>query len=247
MTEGEVVALFLAERLMEQYRGTPYENDLRSLFQKVTRWLPEPIAVDVAGLAGSLSVVPAAVTPHDLKRFQLLAAAALHGRQLEIEYWTASRNATGRRRVDPYRLMLADGNWYLVGYCHRRQEVLTFAVVRVRQASETGDTFARPDHFDLAAYLKGSFRVWRGRSNYAVTLRFRASVAGRVAEKHWPASQALEPQADGSLIVRFQVTDLREVQGWVLSWGSDCEVLEPPEFRTAMAAELERMLGQYGG
>ena len=48
------------------------------------------------------------LTPHDLERFQLLAAAALRGRQLEIEYWTASRNATGRRCVDPYHLLLAD-------------------------------------------------------------------------------------------------------------------------------------------
>jgi predicted DNA-binding transcriptional regulator YafY len=76
------------------------------------------------------------------------------------------------------------------------------------------------------------------RSGKFRAIRFRPGIsASRVAEKHWHPSQTLEPQPDGSLIVRFQVTDLREIKGWVLSWGKDCEALEPEEFRTAMRVD----------
>src|SRR4051812_27335306 len=43
LTEGELVAVLLAERLLRQYRGTPYEQDLRRAFAKMTEMLPDAV------------------------------------------------------------------------------------------------------------------------------------------------------------------------------------------------------------
>jgi proteasome accessory factor B len=53
LTEGDVVALFLAERALEQYRGTPYAADLAAAFAKLTAALPgEMVGEGVSGKAG---------------------------------------------------------------------------------------------------------------------------------------------------------------------------------------------------
>jgi hypothetical protein len=50
LTEGELVAFFLAERALQQYqqyRGTPYAADLARAFRKVTLGLSDRVTVDL--------------------------------------------------------------------------------------------------------------------------------------------------------------------------------------------------------
>src|SRR3954452_22089047 len=46
LTEGELIALFLAERVLHQYRGTPYGPDLARAFAKLTAGLGDAVTVD---------------------------------------------------------------------------------------------------------------------------------------------------------------------------------------------------------
>src|SRR5277367_5439923 len=48
LSEGELVALFLAERLMQTYRGTPYAADLATAFHKLTAQLSDEVTVDLS-------------------------------------------------------------------------------------------------------------------------------------------------------------------------------------------------------
>jgi predicted DNA-binding transcriptional regulator YafY len=78
-----------------------------------------------------------------------------------------------------------------------------------------------------------------------VVLRFVPSVADRVAETIWHPSQAIERQGDGSLLWRATVAGTIEVRLWILSWGDEVEVLEPPILRDDVAGTLRRGLARY--
>jgi len=56
VTEGECLALFLAERLLEQYKGSPLADDLQRLFHKITVLLPDVMSLDPAHLAQAYSI-----------------------------------------------------------------------------------------------------------------------------------------------------------------------------------------------
>jgi hypothetical protein len=43
MTEGELVALLVSAQVMDQYRGTPFEADLRKALSKISGSLPDKI------------------------------------------------------------------------------------------------------------------------------------------------------------------------------------------------------------
>jgi proteasome accessory factor B len=242
LTEGELVALFLAERSLQQYRGTPYEADLRRVFARMKAGLPEAVSIDLAALAETLSVRPTVVTEPDAATFATLAAAVVGGRRLEIDYWTASRNERNRRQIDPYHLTVIDGDWYLIAFCRLRQSIRIFSVVRVRSVRETGETFERPRDFRVDDYLSGCFRALRGEGQHQVVLRFVPECARRITEKSWHRSQTTEATPDGGLVLRLEVSDLREVKRWVLSWGAECAVLEPAELRQEIEAEARRMI-----
>lgn len=245
ITEGELLALAVAQRVLEQYRGTPFEEDLRRAFSRICAWLPASVTVDLAALGDAFSVQPAATDPLDLDTFRILAEGVRQHRQLALRYWTASRNSVGQRRVDPYHLALLNHDWYLIGFDHLRKQVRIFKAVRVRSARATEKKFKVPADFDINEYLGDSFRALRGSEHHRVVLRFSPAVAGRVAEKIWHRTQQTESLPGGGLILRLALSDLREVKGWILSWGAEVEVLEPAELRQEMRQELGRMVGKY--
>jgi len=241
LTEGELVSVFLAERLIRQYRGTPFETDLSRAFERIVRMLPEEITVNLASAADTLSVTPCVLTTQDVETFHCLTNAIQQSRQLHLHYWSASQNLETHRTVDPLHLSLVDNDWYLIAYCHTRQEIRMFSTVRVRSADSTGQFFERPADFDITKYLGNSFRAVRGDGDqtWHVRLRFRSEMAGRIREKIWHHTQTLEEQPDGSVIMRLEVSSLIEIRRWVLYWGADCQVLEPEELRIEVRRQAE--------
>lgn len=101
LTESELAALFLAERLLPEYRGTPYAAALASLFDKLKPTLDGEVSLDLSHLADALSVCRLAGLDGDPAIFGQLARAARERRRLELVYWTASRDSECWRMVDP--------------------------------------------------------------------------------------------------------------------------------------------------
>lgn len=244
LTEGELVSVFLAERLIRQYRGTPFESDLSQAFERIVRMLPDEITVSLAAVSDTLSVTPCVLTTQDVETFRLLTTAVQQRKQLRLLYWSASQNRDTDRIVDPLHLSLVDNDWYLIAWCHTRKEIRMFSTVRIRGAEPTGTKFDRPEDFDITVYLGNSFRAVRGDGDqtWTVRLKFRSEMAGRIREKIWHHSQTLEDHPDGSVIMHLQVSSLIEIRRWVLYWGADCEVLEPQELKHDVAETARQIL-----
>ncbi len=247
ISEGECLSLFLAERLLQQYRGLPCAADLQRLFQKIAALLPDGISLHVDQLGQAYAVHTQPADPGDANRFRALVHAIERGRQLELLYWSASRDQTVRRVVDPYHLALVENDWYLIAHCHLREDVRMFAPSRIRELSETGTLIERPPDFRITDYLDAGFRRMRGAGPaQTVRLRFAPAAARFVREKTWHVSQQIDEQRDGGLVLTMRVNHLAEVKRWVMSFGVECAVIEPPELREAIVEEARQMTDSHG-
>ena len=85
-------------------------------------------------------------------------AAAGQSRQVEVVYRTPGTKPLSRK-LDPYHAVRYEGDWYIVAYCHMRNEIRTFSLSRIRQARETGETFQVPDDFDFHRLAGSHFGV----------------------------------------------------------------------------------------
>jgi hypothetical protein len=74
LSQGELVAIYFAEKVLRQYRGTPFEPDLASAFKKIQELLPEEVKVSPESLDDYLSLdlgplyTPDAATPSGSRR-----------------------------------------------------------------------------------------------------------------------------------------------------------------------------------
>lgn len=246
ITEGELVAMFLAGQALQQAAGTPYEADLRRAIQKLKDFLPDEVSIHWQTLDQAQSFRTTVTVLHDVEIFRKVADAVIHHRRLSMRYWTASRDVESERLVDPYHLTCVDGTWYMVGRCHQRKETLTFAASRIRSVVETGDEFLPPATFQIGDHFQGAFKVLasNGAQPQSVRLKFAPSAAKFVREKIWHESQQCEIHADQSVTLSMTLRSLIEVKRWILSWGAECVVLDPQELKAQILDEVRKMLAE---
>ncbi len=248
VSEGELVALFVAQKALQQYRGTPFEEPLRSAFKKITEGLKDKITFSWSDLNATISFRSVGQSVADLKTFELLSRAVLRSEEVRFSYRKLQPSGKSRaepRRVWPYHLGCIDNQWYLFGYDLYRNQLRTFALPRISDVRRTGPRFQRPSGFSIGKFLDSSFGVFQGRGRIAVRVRFQPFAAQLVRERLWHHSQRIKDLPDGRLELQLKLGALQEIERWILSWGDQAEALEPPELRRRLAEIGKKLAAQY--
>ena len=241
ITEGEIFALVVAEKALQQYRGTSFEKPLLSAIKKMEQALPDTISLNRADIEQTISFRTRAEPILNLEIFDTLAKAVAHRQQLELHYRKPGQPAE-KRLVDAYHLANINGEWYLFAYDHARKGLRTFVPARIQSVKPTGKTFERTQKFSLEQRLRDSFGVHSGEGEFDVVIRFNARAADYIREKKWHRSQILRDLNGGGAELKMKLSSLAEVQRWVLSWGGDAEVLKPKELAESVRAAAKKIL-----
>jgi proteasome accessory factor B len=244
ITEGELVALLVAEKALQQYRGTHFEKPLVSAFKKMAASLPETISLNLGQWDETISFRTSAEPVLDLAVFDRLARATARRQQLLLTYRKPGRTESEPRTVDPYHLANINGEWFLFAYCHMRKDIRTFVPARILDLQPTGKSFVRPQSFSLKRRLRDSFGVRSGEGEYRIRIRFHEMVADYIREKKWHPSQSLQELPDGGVELCLKLSSLVEIQRWILGWSGHAVVLEPAELAAAVSESARRILEQ---
>jgi proteasome accessory factor B len=242
ISEGELFALLVAEKALQQYRGTTFEKPLLSAFKKMAAALPDTISLNLADWERTISFRTRAEPILNLEIFDILAKATAHRRQLQLTYRKPGRRETELRVVDPYHLANINGEWFLFAWCHLRRDIRTFVPARIQAIATTGKTFDRPQKFSLEKRLRDSFGVQSGQGSFDVVIRFNELVADYIREKKWHDSQQLKELKDGGLELRMKLSSLAEVERWVLGWAGNAKVIHPPELAEKVRQSAQDIL-----
>ena len=177
---------------------------------------------------------------------QLWSACAAR-KWVQMSYASPKRPDLTERRVDPYGLALRRGIWTLVGYCHLRQGVRTFHVLRIRSlkantARPRTPDFEVPPQFSFDDYVASY--PWQHRFHPRVDARLRLTgeLAPRAATLFPGAQVTPVAEGGGDVLVSLPVTFLDGLLRFCMQLGTDCRVEAPEEGRHAMHAMAERIL-----
>jgi proteasome accessory factor B len=247
ITEGELFALLVAEKALQQYRGTNFEKPLISAFRKMAAALPDTISLNLADWEQTISFRTRAEPLLNLKIFDVLAKATAQRKQITFLYRKPGKEQAEQRVVDPYHLGNINGEWFLFAYDHLRHAIRTFVPARIEAVQLTGKSFVRPEKFSLERTLRDSFGVHSGQGAFDVVIRFNASAAPYIREKRWHPSQQLRELKKGAVEIRLRLSSLGEIERWILGWGGNAVALRPPELVTSVKRAAENVLQNLGG
>jgi proteasome accessory factor B len=245
VSHGELVALLIAQKAVEQYRGTAFEKPLASAFSKLAAGLEGESGIALHELTDAISFRPQGVAVTELDAFQTLAESVLHRRAVTFDYTGLAGPSTTRRHVRPYHLGCLANQWYLIGHDVVRDALRTFAIARLRHVATTGDSFARPADFSVSEMFAGSFSAFQTAEIQKITVRLDAFATRLAAERQWHASQKIHHRRDGTADLTIDVSPAPDLENWILSWGEHAEVLRPATLRRRIAAAAKAMAHRY--
>ncbi len=246
MTEGDLVAILLAEKLARQYRGTAIGQQVEAAFAKVLQAVTDIISVDLNALAEAHSFEAAATTEPDFDTIRRLGRAIRQRRRIAMTYFTAARGELTERRADPLHLRNAAGEWYLIAWDHLRQAPRDFLISRIRELEITEEQFDQPAGFALDEYLNSGFGMIRGGQLQEVEIVFDEYQSRWMRERNeFHPTEDREELPDGRLVLRMRVTALDGVKRFVMQYGARATVTRPEELRQAIREEIEVMRTKY--
>ncbi len=250
LAPNEVRVLRDAARLIAGVDGFPLAHDLGLALAKLDAAMA---GVDLVGpgdddLAMSIHYQHRRVVGGEDgdRMLAVLADAVVARRRLRVGYRAAGAERTDRD-IDPYALFLRRGVWYLVGWCHLRNEIRIFDVHRMVTAAPVGrpGTFTSPPDFDLS--------LWRDREPWELAmhppitarLRLDRSVAGMTTSR-FPRAKVAERNDDGAVLLECAVTNQNALIGFVMSLWGRARILGPADLVTAFQERVRALADAHG-
>jgi len=242
--ESDLFAMYLADKLLGQYEGTPIYDSLCSVFRKIEDSLPDKVTTKHGNDQSLFTIFPPFSTVILPEVFETVIDCLRTSTRLEIEYRRPGGDPICRE-IDPYHGVRFEGDWYLVAYCHLRGEIRTFSLTRMVVARKLKERFVVPGDFDYRKLSGGQFGIYWGEGDIEVKILFTRNAAAYVRERVWHPSQTIEENSDGSLILSLTVNHLLELSRWILSWGAMALVLEPSHLADKIKEEMKCGAGVY--
>jgi predicted DNA-binding transcriptional regulator YafY len=141
-----------------------------------------------------------------------------------------------RRSVAPCGVMFGRAN-YLVAADRESGRIQTFRLDRMSSVAAQEGHAPAPADFDLAVYASQSFGIYQDEIE-DVVIRIAPEQAGEAKSWRWHPTQAFEDQADGSVLVRFQASGMRELAWHLFTWGEAATIVAPQRLKAVMKGEL---------
>jgi predicted DNA-binding transcriptional regulator YafY len=168
-----------------------------------------------------------------------LNKAIENSRCVVIDY-TNRRLESSERVVEPLRIYFFDGSWYFAGFCRERNDFRQFKISRIRSLIVTEPFLKRnvsPEDLDII--FSHSFRE----KSVKVTLRFSNRMVNHLNE-HFSEDKIII-NYDGTAHVTFHSPNEEGLLKYILGFGIDCEVIEPPSLRSELTDYIEQLLLFY--
>lgn len=170
----------------------------------------------------------------DNAKFELLKSAIIHQRCVKITY----ANSYGRiseRIVQPLKMSYKSMSWYLKAYCTEKQDYRIFKLTRMIELEVLSDTFCKklfPELDEMAG------QVYR-----TIVLRFAKEISYRVYDEF--DNTQISTDKNGDLIVSVKMPEDEWLIGYLLSFGTQVDIIEPLYLKDIVAKQAKGIYEKY--
>jgi proteasome accessory factor C len=175
-------------------------------------------------------------TPHELA---VVKDALESHRRIFIVYQSQSKDEVTKREVDPWALLLSEGRWYLVGWCHKVHDERIFRLDRMREVHKTDIEANAPEDFDLSQYDTVYFE-----SPQAMEVTLDLAPRANWVCDYYPliSRQRLD---NGWIRIRLRAGGMAWIERLLLRLGPEARIIEPESLRARVRATACAMARRY--
>ena len=151
-------------------------------------------------------------------------------------------------KVSPYKLIINEGNYYLLAYDDHYKEIRTYRVDRMQDIVVTKEPREGMELFngvDLRTYTKRVFSMFSG-ENKRVSMRFNNSLLSAVIERFGNKSDVTyRPDGKSNFIVIADVEISDQFYAWICGFRKRASIVHPPEIVEGIKTFLKDIESKY--
>lgn len=166
---------------------------------------------------------------------------------VEIDYRTGREEQPKNRRIDPYGVVYWNNKWYIVAFCHLRNEIRRFRVDRILQIKCTQINFKRPEAFSTREnFMKNLLPDLVGKKELiSLIIEGRPEALDELC-MHWFLGHHLKERTANQAIFLFEEESIqRYVPYFLLSYGKSIQVIEPQSVKERLVAIASELMKYY--
>lgn len=140
------------------------------------------------------------------------------------------------RNAEPVKLMFNAYTWYLIAYCHNRNEHRMFRLSRIKNVRLTYKHF-----------IKRTITEQDKQIVYAPLVELKLRCDEKVLNRLYDTfdEQLIYPNDDGSFDLVVEIPEEEWIYGFVLSFGNYAQVLEPKHIREEVRNRAKEVFEKY--
>ena len=251
-TDAELAALRTALGLLDGEFA--YAEPLRLALQQVSWGRPSPLQ-EGDGAPIDVRLADPASGREVSQRLAKIETAISRRKTVEFSYYSLQRDEVSDRKVDPYHLVFRDGQFYLIGHSHEREDVRVFRLSRIRgkvsYATKAEHDFSPPQDFNRRDYA--SRADWQmGTISGSAKVFLRERIAWLVDRDYGKYGEVRRTtKADGApgrgYVYETDYASGRQLVSWVLGWRDNAALLEPKELAKEGKERLTLLRDRHRG
>lgn len=225
LTQEELQMLFSGLKGLDSVSERPYSTRLVEKLSGKAIDVADTMVIDLAShyqksLAQKIGVIRDAIQ---------------NRRHISFRYYY--EKGESQRTIEPYRLIFKWSAWYVWGYCLQRQDFRLFKLNRLWNLETGTDMFVPRELPPL------KLDQYFSENRVHLKALFEKDQKYRLIEEYGPDCFQLDPE--DSLLFERDFVSYSNMREWVLSFGSQVEVLKPEQLRDDLRQQAEKILDKY--
>ena len=149
--------------------------------------------------------------------------------------------------VSPYKLLISDGNYYLMGYDDKTHKLMNYRVDRMKDVELTGEERSGEEKFkalNMESYLKEHFSMYQGDQEH-VKIRAKNFMLDTFVDRFGTRDVIYAKDDDEyfTAIVNVAVSD--QFFGWLCGLGRRVQIISPPSVVERYKKHLDKLRAMY--
>ena len=170
----------------------------------------------------------------DNEKFELLKSAVIHQKCVKITY-ANSYGTISERIIKPLKMSYKSMSWYLKAYCTEKQDYRIFKLTRIIDFEVLTEIFCKSPFPELDDTLEQCYNT--------IVLRFPKNMSYRVYDEF--DKTMVSKKENGDLIVSAQMPEDEWLIGYLLSFGTQVDIIEPAYLKDIVAEQAQKIYEKY--
>lgn len=163
---------------------------------------------------------------------------------ITIRYHKNREEQSANRLVDPYKIIYWNNKWYIIGFCHLRNDIRSFRVERIENLTLTSNSFDRPENFSARdSFLKNLLPLIKDKEEVmSFVINGDKNTINDIC-RHWFLGNYLHKQTSTQAVFHLENEMIHTyVPYLLLPYGKSIQVVEPISLKIRLTDVLAELL-----